>query len=465
MVRITGTIEDSGGVGLSGFLRVMLDAPLSIGNKTLTLMARSFPVVDGDLFAANIDLEPSDMLQVTYRVMFYTVSLDKEMLWLDFHCIIPAVASIDITMLLPTGIVRETMDTSIIRLANLISDDAYFSSKLSPLIFVGVWQQETLYYRGNVVSFDGSSYVYKLPLPSIGNSPLLGAFWQLLASRGVTGTGTLGSATGYGASWESQNDAPSRGAIFNLVENVLVKAVTVANLAPIISPIFTGLPTAPTAAINSNTSQIANTEWVTNYAVARLSPTLDNSPSLGSNNKSIATTEWVTNSITSAGGFGGGASSIDLSAYAQLASPTFTGTPRVPSPPALDSSTRAVNSQWVNTRIDAMPAPTGVTVTTSGGATTYNYGGGNLMMMGVLSVNRATWNYLTWIDMVVNFPFSLSVFHNVQVSWRSGLSSDTGYMKHRVINTSETSITISAMWSNSYFSETGSFYWLVAGRQ
>lgn len=74
MTKLNGTIKDSGNNGLTGFLKVLLDAPLSTGSKTLVLYARVFPVTNGDLTAANINLEPSTATNSTYRLTYYTVS-------------------------------------------------------------------------------------------------------------------------------------------------------------------------------------------------------------------------------------------------------------------------------------------------------------------------------------------------------------------------------------------------------
>lgn len=76
--------------------------------------------------------------------------------------------------------------------------------------------------------------------------------------------------------------------------------------APINSPAFTGDPTRTTA------------------------------PAPGDSDASIPTTAWVQGELT---------------AYAKLASPTFTGTVAVPTAGAADNSTAAANTQWVTTKV------------------------------------------------------------------------------------------------------------------
>lgn len=79
--------------------------------------------------------------------------------------------------------------------------------------------------------------------------------------------------------------------------------------ATLASPTFTGTPAAPTAAVDTNTTQIATTAFV-----------------IGQSYLKTATAS---------------------STYAPLASPTFTGMPTVPSPAAGDTSTRIASTSWV----------------------------------------------------------------------------------------------------------------------
>lgn len=75
-----------------------------------------------------------------------------------------------------------------------------------------------------------------------------------------------------------------------------------ANLA---SPTFTGTPAAPTAAADTNTTQIATTAYVVGQGYAKLaSPTFTGTPaaptaSAGTNTTQIATTQFVTSALSS----------------------------------------------------------------------------------------------------------------------------------------------------------------------
>lgn len=103
-------------------------------------------------------------------------------------------------------------------------------------------------------------------------------------------------------------------------------ASTLALLAPLVSPAFTGSPTAPTAVGGTNTTQISTTAFV-QAAVAPLAP---------------------------------------------LASPALTGTPTAPTPSAADRSTKLVTTEFVKSGAlmvlskGAVAVPvTGVTVETT----------------------------------------------------------------------------------------------------
>ena len=93
------------------------------------------------------------------------------------------------------------------------------------------------------------------------------------------------------------------------------KKITVANLktavapdlstyAPLASPALTGSPTAPTAAVDTNTTQVATTAYVVGQGYAKLaSPALTGTPTAptasgGTNTTQIATTAFVTSALS-----------------------------------------------------------------------------------------------------------------------------------------------------------------------
>jgi hypothetical protein len=110
--------------------------------------------------------------------------------------------------------------------------------------------------------------------------------------------------------------------------------VTTAGGAPIASPSFSGVPLAPTAAPNTNTTQIATTAFTT-AAVAALA-----AASVSSFNTRVGAVTLTNNDISAAGG-------------ALINSPTFTGTPNAPTPPTLDNTTRIATTAYVTATVAA----------------------------------------------------------------------------------------------------------------
>lgn len=139
------------------------------------------------------------------------------------------------------------------------------------------------------------------------------------------------------------------------------------NKAPLASPALTGVPTAPTADLATNTTQIATTAFVrgeVSALVASASSTLDTLNELANalgNDPNFATT--VTNSIAE---------------KAPIASPTFTGTVTIPTGasitlPTVSSGANYAGSTSGSTKLQAsatasgtitLPAVTGTVVTT-----------------------------------------------------------------------------------------------------
>lgn len=100
--------------------------------------------------------------------------------------------------------------------------------------------------------------------------------------------------------------------------------------APLSSPILTGTPQAPTAAADTNTTQIASTAFVLGQADAS-APLMDGTASAGSATR-FSRADHVHPSDTT---------------RAPLASPVFTGTPSAPTPSPSDNSTTLATTAFV----------------------------------------------------------------------------------------------------------------------
>lgn len=133
----------------------------------------------------------------------------------------------------------------------------------------------------------------------------------------------------------------------NSGSDVEVTLSSLGNKANLASPTFTGTPAAPTAAANTNTTQIATTAYV----------------------------------------------QTELGDYATKASPTFTGTVAIPTPSSGDNSTKAASTAFVVAGFTAKPATEGTVgaseaVVVDGNKDTT--GIRNLTISGNLQVNGTT---------------------------------------------------------------------------
>lgn len=105
---------------------------------------------------------------------------------------------------------------------------------------------------------------------------------------------------------------------------------TLATKAPLASPALTGTPTAPTAAVDASTTQLATTAFVTNQAANATSP-MNGTAAVGTS-KRYARQDHVHPTDTS---------------RAPLASPALTGTPTAPTAAADTNSTQLATTAYV----------------------------------------------------------------------------------------------------------------------
>ncbi|PLY58463.1 phage-related tail fiber protein-like protein [Herbaspirillum sp. BH-1] len=152
------------------------------------------------------------------------------------------------------------------------------------------------------------------------------------------------------------------------------------DLAPLASPTFTGVPKAPTAAPGTSTTQLATTEFAAKALALKAdlaSPTFTGTPKAptaasGTNNTQLATTAFVRSEIASL--VGNAPSALDtlkeladamgndanfsatvtnaLAQKAPLASPTFTGAPKVPTAVPGTNNNQAASTEFALSAIE-----------------------------------------------------------------------------------------------------------------
>ena len=112
-------------------------------------------------------------------------------------------------------------------------------------------------------------------------------------------------------------------------------------LAPLASPTFTGVPAAPTAAADTNTTQIATTAYVVGQSYLK-------SATASTTYAPIASPTF-TGTVTIPSG-------ASISGFAPLASPTLTGTPAAPTATAGTNTTQIATTAFVSTAVSNLVA-------------------------------------------------------------------------------------------------------------
>lgn len=330
MVLISGKIEDSGGVGLSGILRVKLDAPLidTTDNPDAVQVpaTKDFTITAG---AISISLTQSETAAITYHFQFltqqtinsyyfpngdlytgprhyhtdsnwYTGSAhngESELLFessetrsetfLDFHAIVPNQSTCEFASLLPTGITTDILDTSLRRLAEILTGNVdYVESLRGGPRFLGTYSPTTYYKRDDSVSYGGSSWIWIAIDPGVNSAPSLSnPNWQQIAQKGDSGS-VGGQDTPYDATgWNGATWAPTANAIRDIIEL----------LARLDSPIFTGNPRVPLQLLSDEDDSIASTLYVANKIDDSLASLAVATVSSGDSSTAPASTAFVKN--------------------------------------------------------------------------------------------------------------------------------------------------------------------------
>lgn len=163
-------------------------------------------------------------------------------------------------------------------------------------------------------------------VPAAGNATsgqvVLGSDSRLTDQRTPTAHASTHAAAG------SDPLTLSQSQITNLITDLAAKA-------PLASPTFTGIPAGPTAAVDTNTTQLATTGYV-----------------IGQGYLKSATAATI---------------------YAPIASPTFTGSPAAPSPATDDSSTKIATTAYVIGQASSL-TPSALGTASPGGSSKWSRG-------------------------------------------------------------------------------------------
>ena len=113
---------------------------------------------------------------------------------------------------------------------------------------------------------------------------------------------------------------------------------SISTKAPLASPTFTGLPAAPTAALGTNTTQVATTAFVKSTVDAAISSASGITQVANDNSTKLATTAYVDNADAT---------------KAPLASPALTGIPTAPTAASGTSTTQIATTAYVANAVSA----------------------------------------------------------------------------------------------------------------
>jgi hypothetical protein len=308
IINLVGTIKDSAGQPLSGKLTVTLSAPLvdlsTTPDSIFLEVPKTFTITNG---AINISIPSTDVEGISTNFHFYqteqrenyffrsgeayfgpthlhtdaayytgaihsvdSVVLDRVLTDTDvslqqFDAIVPTKSQVEFSELVPTGISRDRLPSGARQIAELLVSDARLLQSLVEGVFnyKGAYSATTYYAKGNWVTQDGGSWLSTYPNAHVGHTPAINStYWIPLATRGANGTGTAGNNTTYDSNtWANQTDAPSRGAIRDIIEQL-------ARSNNVVSPnnaIFSSPPQVPTPTQNNHA---ASKEFVENLVTS-----------------------------------------------------------------------------------------------------------------------------------------------------------------------------------------------------
>lgn len=158
-----------------------------------------------------------------------------------------------------------------------------------------------------------------------------------------------------------QDDIADLYAAINNAGNVTVGSTqTITGQKTITSPILTGTPTAPTAAVGTNTTQIATTAFVISQVAAGITDLIGSSPTLLNTLQELASA--INNDPTFFTTVANG-----LATKAPINSPTFTGTVTLPAGTSGANLVNIPNSALTNSSVTI----NGTTISLGGSGNTY----------------------------------------------------------------------------------------------
>ncbi len=231
--------------------------------------------------------------------------------------------------------------------------------------------------------------------------------------------GTFGMLIGAGTQASSGSSAVS--SVFGRNGTVTAadgdySVVQVTGAAPLISPTFTGTPSAPTPSTSDNTTKLATTAYV--QAQGYLS------------SNAVGSVFGRTGTVTSASG---DYSVAQVTGAAPIASPTFTGTPSAPTPSTSDNSTKLATTAYVQSQT----CP--IWFTTPNAASTVNF---------TVTANKAAlWGVVLYCNLsTAQITYDVTTADNTANTYDIGIMNSAGTVVAHIGSTAGTTFAPSVGW-------------------
>jgi len=292
---ITATFLNSGGFVLPGTLRITLDAPITIDGTLYTLEPQLYSI-DPTTGSVSFDLYESETSQVTYHIQCYRetdLALDFENLnplnGYDFHAIVPNQSTASLDDLMPVPLMTDILPSGIRKIAQIIATTPEYSANLQYVQPRGVYDNSAVYVSGDLVTFDGGSFIWVNSVQGNSIPPLeTNADWQVISLRGEPGSGVGGIDEPFDAAlWQGKLEPPSRNSLSGVIidrnnpmaypghlagvpvsgisdEAIPTNVYLKENFAQLDSPALTGTPTAVTQPVPDPSNSIATGQHVLN---------------------------------------------------------------------------------------------------------------------------------------------------------------------------------------------------------
>ena len=273
-----------------------------------------------------------------------------------------------------------------------------------------------------------------------------------LASPTFTGTvsGITKTMVGLGSADNTADTAkPVSTATQTALDLKLASATAGSTYAPLASPALTGVPTAPTAAVATNTTQVATTAYVRGEVAALVNSAAGTLDTLGEIATALGNDANLSTTLTSS-----------IALKAPLASPTFTGTNTVANITVSGTSNMSANGVQFSDGTQTKIAVPSLTTTTTTVSAAYNLSTVGLTLRDQLINIAGAYAITIPTNTTTAFPVGTSISF-----WQSSGAGGASFVAAdgTVSVYATPGATLRALYSSATITKVGTNAWIVAG--